>query len=381
MAGPIHGSIEHLFLGTGQTTGSAQTTFVSIYNFLNNNTGSLGIKRIAYNTGSQNSGMALTRGMNYYDQANPAGDNAWACFCFQSASIPWYVLIQWVGNANVFGAAPGSPGLFKASTTPNAVGIAIAQRVDGGNPWNGSSGSNGSDTKGTPVWHPGTSSMVLHPRSNDAVRGGVHGSSRQNMMGFSIGTNNDYRMQQVADYDNLAILFDLSNDNSYLPMYFGQYTALSGVNPQVPYFSFNDSLNIPTTAGTQFGDIAGSTTAQGGIGYPNVAVSGTCGVGTDRYGFFFFQNTAAQPNRAFATPLFDEFPLLVGIYEPNNQVGATGQVYDFYREVFNVASHDTNSDGTRAAFGTTVQATIKLTIPWNSGTVPGSGVSRSGVTF
>jgi hypothetical protein len=112
-----------------------------------------------------------------------------------------------------------------------------------------------------------------------------------------------------------------------------------------------------------------------------VAISGTCTVGIDRYGTTFFQNTNAQPNRAFATPMFNEFPLLVGINESPNQIGAVGQTFDFYREAFNVATHDTNGGKTRAAFGTTTLAAIKLTIPWHSGTVPGSGITRTGIQF
>lgn len=380
MSGPIRGSIEHLFLGAGVGSGSCQTLFVNVYNFFNNNTGTLGIQRIAYHTGSRNVGMADARGMNFYDAAAPAGDNAWACFAFTSASVPWYVLIQWTGSVNTFGTAPGSPALIENTTNIVSFGVAIAQRADGGNPWNGSSGSSGFDTKGTPVWHPGTSSLVLYPRSNDGIRGGAHSTNKQNMMGFGSLTSIDYRLQQVADYDNYALLLDAANDGTYAGLIFGLYVPLSGVNPQVPYVSFKDT-SMPFTAGTQYGAIAGSAGTQGGIGYPTASISGTCSSGFDRYGTVFFQSTNAQPNRAFSTPIFDEFPLLVGINEPNNQVGATGQIYDFFREVYNVSTHDTNNDGTRAAFGGTTVATVKLTIPWASGTVPGSGITRNGVQF
>lgn len=381
MSGPIRGSIEHLFMGVGQNSGSCQTFFVNVYNFLNSVTSTLGVQRVAYSTGSRSSGMTSAGGMNFYDQINPAGDNAWACFGFMSASIPWYMLIQWTGTGTSFGTLPGSPALFESSAvSTNAFGVAIAQRVDGGNPWNGSSGSNGNDTKGTPVWHPGTSSLVLHPRSNDAVRVGAHGTNRQNTMGFSINIGSDYRLQQVADYDNIALMFDSGNDNSYGGIIFAQYSALSGANPQVPYVSYKDTT-FPLTPSTQYGPIAGNGGTHGGIGYPTVSVSGTCSSGLDRYGNVFFQNTLAQPNRAFAVPMFDEFPMLVGIAEQPNQVGACGQIYDFFREVYNVATHDTNNDGTRAAFGGTTVAAIKLTIPWYSGTVPGSGVSRAGIQF
>ncbi len=380
MAGPIKGSIEHLFNGTGLGTGSVQSLFVNVYNFLNNNTGTLGIQRIAYHTGSKETGMVNLRGMNFYDEANPAGGNAWACFCFSSASVPTYVLIQH-SNAVGMGGGAGTPGTFRAAATANAMGFAFASRADGGNPWNGSSGSNGQDTKGTPVWHPGTSSLAIAPRSNDGVRSGVHGASRQNLMGFTVATSTDYRLSMVADYDNFVVLFDGGITNAYSILLMSAYTPLSGVTAQAPWFALHDAA-LPLDAASAYGDLAGSAISNGGIGYPTLSISGTCTAGIDRYtSAGFFQNTSAQPNRAFATPRFDEFPIMAGLFETPNQVGATGQVYNFCREIYNVATHDTNVDGTRACFGSAVVATVKLTIPWHSGTVPGAGITRVGIPF
>lgn len=381
MAGTIRGSIEHLFLGAGQGTGSVQTFFVNLYNFLNNNTGTIGLQRIAYNTGSTSTGAPAIRGMNYYNVANPAGDNAWACFCFSSASKPWYFFMQYTGGT-AFGNSPGSPALYYGTaTTAASIGFAVAQRADGGNPWNGSSASLGYDTKGTPVWHPGTSSLYLFPRSNDAIRGGSHGTNRQNTIGQAFSIATDYRAHFIADYDNLAILLDLSNDNSYTAFVACQYSPLSGVNPDSRMVCISSTTTLPFVAVSVYGDTAGTTNQQGSIGYPTLSVSGTCMTAVDRYGAAFFQNTNAQPNRAFAQNRFDEWPILVGIYESPNQMGAMGQIYDFAREIYNVASHDTNADGTRAAFGTTTVAAIKLTLPWHSGTVPGSGATVAGTQF
>lgn len=199
-------------------------------------------------------------------------------------------------------------------------------------------------------------------------------------MGFSGLTSLNYRMHLVADYDNIVIMIDVNADNSYGAIMFGQYVPLSGTNPQVPYVSIKDT-SLPFTAGTQYGTPAGSAAQQGSIGYPDVSISGSCSSGNDRYGTALFQSNLAQPNRAYGTPLYNEFPLLVGLNEQNNQVGATGQMHSFFCEVYNVSTHDTNGAGTRAAFGNTTLATIKLTIPWSSGTVPGSGVTRAGVQF
>lgn len=378
MAGPIHGSLEHYFAGTGLGTGSNNVAFVNIYRFLNNNTGSLGIRRIAYNTGSTPTGASNTRDMNYFDEANPAGGNAWACFYFSSASIPFNILIQ-TANGLTFGNAPGSPGLYRGTTTTAGVGIAFAQRADGGDCWNGSSGSNGYDTKGTPVWNARTSSMALYPRSNDGIRGGSHATSKQNTIGIGVGANTDFRMSLVADYDNFCWVHDATADVSYETIMFGIYTPISGISPDIPYFCMT-SAGLPITV-TTYGDLAGTSTTNGGISYPNLALSGTCILGNDRYGTTFFSNVYAAPNRAFATPRYDEHPILLGINESPNQVGIMGQAYEFFREVYNIATHDTNGDGSRAAFGNTTLANIKLTIPWDPGVVPGSGLTRTGYQF
>lgn len=383
MAGPIRGSIEHRMLTAG-TTGSVQSMFVNAYNFFNNNTGSLGIKRIAWNTGSIATGMiAGNRGMNFHDSAKPAGDNAFACFCFQSASIPWYILIQWCGDGANAGDAPGDPAYFEGSIAGTAFAVSIAQRRDGGNAWNGTSGTvGGSDVKGSPVWHPRTSTLVLYPRSNDPIRTGIYGTLKENMMrSDALLSNNSCRQHMMADYDNLAILWDAGLLATYGGVVFAQYTALSGVNPAVPYVSFKTN-QLPFAPGSQYGDAGGTSSDQGAVGFTNTT-SASVGSGMDRYSTAagFFQNVNAQPNKAFATAYYNEFPLLVGLCEPPNIVGPMGQVYDFFREVYNISTHDTNNAKTRVAIGGSTVTTVKLTLPWHSGTTPGSGITRGGVQF
>lgn len=382
MAGPIRGSIEHFIDATALTTASVQGFFVNVYNFLNNNTGTLGIQRLAYNTGSQDTGMTTTRAMNYWDQPQPAGQNAFAAFRFLSASVPFDVMIQWAGAAT-FGAAPGAPGLVFAAATANSFGIAMAQRSDGVTAWNGSTNNNGSDVKGASVWT-SSSLTAYYPRSNDPSRAGAHGSLKQNAGGFTALSSIQTRHHIIADYDNLVILYDVGAANQYVMIAFGAYTPMSGLNPTVPYFMVNRNATLPYVASTQIGTPAGTTDA-GGVSHPSLALSGTCSFGADRLGgtsttFGFFQNTSAQPNKAFSTQRFDEFPLMIGIFE-SPLVGLVGQHFSFFRETFNIATHDTNSDLTRTCFGTNTVPTIKTTTPWHSGTTPGTGATRTGVQF
>ncbi len=55
----------------------------------------------------------------------------------------------------------------------------------------------------------------------------------------------------------------------------------------------------------------------------------------------FVNSTTLQPNRLFATPEFDEFPLACALSETPNH-GFLGQV-DFLREVGNIATHGKNA--------------------------------------
>lgn len=379
MSGPIRGSIEHYFAGSGQSTGSAQSVFISCFNFLNDNTGTLGIQRLAYNTGSQNTGMGQFRDMNYYDQTNPAGDNAFACFRFSSASNPYEILIQYTGNANSLGTAPGAPALLVGSAPTSVFAIAFGQCLVSSS-WNGTTLNNGNDRKGTPVWVSG-SDVAYYPRSNDHRRTGGHAAQKQNMMGVNSFTNVDYRLHMVADYDNFVMLLDQSADTTYMMWAMLKYVPVVDLTASLPYCSFY-TQTVPMAVTTVYGAVAGTSTDQGGISFPDLITSGTVSLGSDRIGTTFFQAAAAQPNRMFGTQRFDEYPLYLGGLESPNQVGLAGQHFDFVREVYNIATHDTNLSGTRAVFGGSLTlATTRYTIPWHSGTTPGTGVSRNGIQF
>lgn len=375
MAGPIVGSIEH-YHGTGLTTGSVQSFFVNCYNFFNNNSASLGIQKIAYNTGSQGTGMEKFRGMNYYDQPLPCGDNAWAVFRFMSASIPFDVLIQYT-STTLCNSAPGNPCLYNGYNSTYCFLVATAHSSSGEQMWNGTTNNNGNDKKSTLVWK-NTAGAFYVPRSNDSIRTGGTSTSKQNMFGVNIATNVAYRQHIVADYDSFVILFDSAADNSYELITYGKYTPLLNLTASIPYFGLADS--IPLTEGAVYGVVAGGA-KQGGIAFPNVLVSGSCSMTIDNLGTYLFKSVDSQPSKIWGPAKYDEFPLFVGAYELPNQAGLCGQHFDLIRSVYNIATHDTNADGTRAVFGNTTLASTKITIPFHSGTTPGTGITKTGVQF
>lgn len=391
MAGPIVGSIEHLTSVNG-TTGSIQSQFVNVYRFLLNASSSLGVTRLAYNTGSSPTGLPANRvgAMNYHDEALPAGPNAWAVFRFNNATIPFDVLVQYTPNGTQVNANPASPGLLAGSTqgSIHVVLFAFAQRLDGATAWNGTTLNNGQDAKGSTVWTTGSNVPTFFaPRSNaPGLPQGAFFSARSNMLAATTdggASSVTARTSMVADYDNFTLVVDASNDTTYTILHFGKLIPISGSSVDIPYFCFSDRNAVawPVVA-TAYGSLAGTTTTEGGIMFPVGSASGTLAAGFDRLGTTLFQNVSAQPNRAYSVPTFNEFPLNVGMNEDADHTGLIGQSDGFIRDTYNLQIHDTNAAGTRAVFGgVNTTANIKVSIPWHSGTAPGSGVARSGVQF
>lgn len=390
MSGPIRGSIEHYGGVVLATSASLQDIFVSIYNFLNSNGSTLGIERVCYNTGSTPTGAPAVRGMNRYDSASCAGPNAFAVFTFKSASLPWTILIQWCDGSTNMNTAPGAPGLLNGSAVNSGLGIAVAQNSNGSLPWAGTQkntpNASGSASKAGTVWNSGSAFLSVWPRSN--VSGGATTSARQNMMQlFAASSTNSYRLQMVADYDNLAILIDESADNTYVHAFmFGKYVPLTGSSTAGTYFGVSGvATTFPQTAMSVLSTTAGTGTGgyEGGVAFPSASVTRTVkNIMFDRLsGLVNTSFTAYHPNKTFSSASYTEFPLIVVTNETNEE-GYLGMHNEFFREVYNTAVHDTNIGGTRCAFASSLTlATVKITIPWHSGTAPGSGTTRGGVQW
>ena len=135
---------------------------------------------------------------------------------------------------------------------------------------------------------------------------------------------------------------------------------------------------LPFAVNTTYGITTGVAPG-GGVCFPSASATRTTKqLILDRYGLM--TTAIYHPNKTFVTMSFTEFPLTLLTNEVNEQ-GYIGQHNEFFREIFNTPTHDTNAAGTRAAFGDASVATVKLTVPWHSGTAPGSGVTRAGVQW
>jgi hypothetical protein len=384
MAGQIRGKIE-CFLNEGNGNNNAQSLFKALYDFFATHPKAALVARQA------GSGRAAGD-TGYYDSATPFGDNAW--FVVKMArtdtdvpagprAFDYYVLFQYASNGAGFNSSPGNPGLFLGSTSTfstGKVGIAVAIGVGGDeNPWNGA-GSLGANTKGTPVWKVPAGGTQVHvlPRSNNA--GGSQATNRENtaaIMSQSFGSGPKARAHVVADDDSFLITVDNDDDNTYQATYVGMLTSRQGLTLPFPLIMISDNGILPFAMNSIYGDAAGSSGQQGGAIHRDNAI-GVRQLYLERLNILV-NTSVLQPNRLFATPEFDEFPIACALNETPHH-GFLGQV-EFVREVGNIATHDTSSDKKRCIVGTSTVPSVKLSIPWDGATTPKSGITRQGLDF
>lgn len=392
MPGQLYGNID-CFAGTSIAAKQASNRiFKNLFDFLNHLTSSGVTTRIAYNTGS------FGTGTDYEDGANPFGRNAWACYRFNTSSVrtwDWYMLIQTTSGSGNFGDAPGDPGLVNASaeshsTNEGTIALACAAMITTGgmnlNPWNGTTNNDGDDSKGDPVWTTGSNTDILSvlPRSNNP--GGSHDSSKENMAELFNGTTTGLnpRFHFLADEDALAIFISTADNDLYACQYIGYYeprTELANANftPLVMFVRDSDTADILNDSET-FGTTTGNASAfEGGI-----AVSGAVRLGRiGRYGAGWQTDASLHPNTMTAPSSHDIFSVPVLSYE-SPDFGHVGYITSpIYQEVYNVNSHDTNSEVSRVVFGDSAStATTKIFTTWTGSVAgPGSSNARSGSTF
>jgi hypothetical protein len=382
----VHGRIE-IRIDSGST--ASTDFFVTLHNFL---LGLPGVTRIASSNGSGGTGI------DYRDAPTTIGTNAFAVFRFGNAQIPFYVLIQCV-NTTGSGTAIATPGNFSTypggGTTSFGVMIAIAQRLDGTSPWAGTTTNNGTDTKSSPVWTPGTSALSVFPRAN-AV-GGAFATNREAMMMLNTvnlgSTEADQdifafgmRAQFLADDDSLMIMQDRSSDGSFAWFFFGRYTPRPGLSIQAPYVCLQqqNGTNDPIVPSYTWGSTTQSTSltwvssGDGGIAHPVVA-SGVKIVATDGTNTMF-NSVQYSPNRASGTAgRFDLVPVYVVINETPN-IGFLGTI-PFFRTAYNLPPMYLSPDRKLAAFGNGSISSGKIVVPWDGITAPNSGINRQGISF
>lgn len=366
--GTVSGSID---IRLTQTSNNGnQELFTAMYQFLNGPMRSGSYCELhALHTGST-SPTAL--GTDFYDEATPFGNNAFAVFKFPSGTISgsvskrssdMYALIQWSDTA-AFGSAPGDPGLL-INSMADGVGLAIALRDDGGDPWTGDSNADGNDRKGTPVWTAGPSTLRVFPRSNNT--GGTHSTNKQNLARVNDQITSPTRYHFFGNRDGFTVLVDTSDNGSYDSMItVGTYTPIPGLSGTIPnpIFMIGDS-SLPLNTTTTYGTTAGSVSTAGGGIIPAMSSSGVevRGFRFDRYENI--QTTTNQPNPQYQSSAYDEFKIPLYVFETDT--GLVGYI-DFFTEVYNAGNHDVYSDGSKILFLTSTAAGNNfIALPWISG--------------
>jgi hypothetical protein len=376
-----------------------QEAFVNLYNFLSSTCAPIGVQLIANNSGSNGTGFG------FWDSPLSASHNAWACFKFASATVPFYTLIQYTENVN-FGTSPGNPGLADGAAGQYRIAVAVAFCSGGANAWGGTTASNGADTKSTPVWTSASAPLFVFPRSNNPT--GSHLTNKENMMTFFRSTN--YSQADLfnmtteggtgavthffADENNFLFMADPGALGNYSVIYFGKYTSRSDITPDFPYVSmglYTDSTDrAPMTYTADYGSTAGTltnTTFPGGIVHPSSSFGvRTCKVLLNA----LFMQSRYHPNKSMTTASnrYDLHRPQLAIFEDPNHYGYLGMI-NFFRMGWGIPTAAVSSSGDYAAFNVHLAFTmnrpwntyLKMIVPWTGSVQPYSLTSRLGVQF
>lgn len=394
---PVHGSIDHRFTSRNVFN----EAFVTLHNFLSVSCAPLGVERIACNTGSNPSGS----GMSFWDSNQSASNNAWACFRFNSASSPFYALIQYTHSP--FLGATGSNALGDASSAfPWGVAVQVAFREDGGVAWNGTTSSNGTDSKGTPVWTSGSSRLHVFPRSNNPT--GSHDANKNNMNMFfrasGYSQNDLFNLSEggtgavahwFADRDNFLFMADVGALGNYSAVFFGRYIPRTDISASYPYMMaswFPSSADQnPFRLSTIYGATGGGITTaqfQGGVVHP----SSSFGVRTYSLTLHeLFHQSRFHPNRSIVTASnrYDEHRPMIVMNEEPNHFGFVGTTPDFFKIGWGIPTGAMSSSGDWAAFNLSFAFGLnrvwntyaKIIVPWTGSVKPYSLTSRLGMQF
>ena len=381
MAGTIVGSLDHAVTVLAPTHN--QNLFVNVYNFFATQMVGAGhCTLVASNFGSGGTGF------DYQDGANPAGENAWACFRFPNTATPFDILIQWA-DAAAFGSAPGNPGLLIANANNlDGVGIVAALREDGTDPWGGTTGAPGSDTKGATVWTPGGSVVHSLLRSNNP--GGVYDALKQNMAYLmpDSAAASPIRHHMWGDADSFMFIHSRAAGD-HQGTYIGKYNATTALTVPHPYVHITSSANSttlfwPLGSTTTYGSLAGNiqNTVEGGI--LSVPLSdGVMGASLNVVSGGFAE-TIFSPNQLYATPTLEHerVSLLKRELGASTRLGMAGQLpEELVAFVFGVAGNETNAAGTRAYIAEPIASSRKWSVVWDGGSPPGTLNVREGRQF
>ena len=360
MAGTIRGTVD-AYIDVANRNLACGEVFKLYFDALESHAGTT---RIALYYGTAGTGT------DYHDEANPFGDKAWAVWRFDTnggRSWPFYVMLY---TSAVTGGTNGGDWLIGANSPTNGsshMGIATAVGFGGdGNPWNGTTNNDGTDTVGTPRWaNPagGTGHSALPASNRDG--GGTGVTKNATVPIFVANSDVKQRASIILDDDSMVLLCDRGDDSDNLvaSVFVGMYEVAPHVTVNYPLAAAYTIDNPVTTVLAE--DLAGVVDAGGvarrfGVTWDTSLLSG----GLDQ------QANAYVPQRQSIR--------VSGSAEPGH-AGFLG----WYPEMFSVAYGPTHGDTDTALdhiFWTDGAAT-KFYVSWDGTTTPLTTLVREGVTF
>jgi hypothetical protein len=440
-----------------------QQIFVTIFKFLSGSVGqSLGIRLRAHNYGRNNdlfynygwrSGGSSS--MDYWDEAAPAGNNAFGVFEFTQAVPPLWICLQFHGysfnSALSPNSSPTTPTYPQSAAGPNGnesgVFISCAFRQDGMRPFGTASMANlGADVKPSPVWNSGS---VIFPRSSGdggdrepladgvmrltpragVIRGQVGGNDSTFVDNPSASFDKNSGVYHViASEDSLLFVMDPKGIGNYsCVFYMGKYdqirTAISeslnwcnyvclqlmntDSSPNRPILPrYGESLfggtiipfgprSINQAAFNSSGSTAnpdhGLNETYIGGGANNTWTNRVEATIIDRNQLIEDTNLLTpiylrHPNRAASDPTglvpgkFDLFTIPIACFGDHFGYGKLGEISSFYM-VFGLPSNATINNKQLAVVGDAQLNSVKLAIPWDGVSDPGTAGGREGIPF
>ena len=330
---------------------------------------------------ARNNGSGGT-GTDFWDGANPFGPHAWYVFRYPPSSLRTfsvYVLFQYTNTNNFGNISPGSPAkingvLGSASNIHLAFSVAIAYDSMGNsvNPWGGTTGSLGSDTKGSPVWvKPVGGSLYVLPRSNSL--GGSFSTLREDMCGFYVSAPSPSRLYCIGDQDNFSIVLNRANATTEnVLLGFGTVIPALEVTIPCPVFQFGQNNT---------GTMLNRTSAWGGL-TTGLTPSGGASINesTEKMSFGWeLSMERVQPNAVADTPnSYGLYP--ISVTGKGSRVGYADP--EFWRASYGLLPKDIKTTSLDwMIYGETVTAnTVKIALPWDTVTATrGVSTTRDGI--
>lgn len=271
MSGTIRAKLDGWFWA-GNDDDNGRACFKFIWDHLKELEAAGVVTEIARNNGTG----ATTGSTGWWNESNAFGLDAWAVFRWNSnsnRSWEWYFYMQAASN---YGAGVGAPALVQAGTSIDGLSMAVAVSVNTSsgvtsNPWGGSTGSLGADTKGNPVWTTGSvgDTVFVFPRSNSLS--GTHVTSKQNLWSAQSEFDN-MRMHVITDDDSFLGIFGdpdtISDYSRYWMSFIGPYTPspilFSSVKTPLMVIQTKDDANGLFDPNDEYGGTAGSSNNCGG---------------------------------------------------------------------------------------------------------------------